>query len=168
MGKIDHIRSRILDLPALERQLAIWRFHGDRIVFTNGCFDILHLGHIGYLSQAADLGDVLIIGLNSDDSVRRLKGENRPVNNENARALVLASLSFVTAVVLFNEETPYELIRTVQPDILVKGGDYRIEEIVGYDIVTGKGGQVVTLDYLPGYSSSQLIEKTRDQSFITH
>lgn len=162
MGKIDHIQSRILDLPSLERNLAIWRFHGDRIVFTNGCFDILHLGHIGYLSQAADLGDVLIIGLNSDDSVRRLKGKNRPVNNENARALVLASLSFVTAVVLFGEETPYELIRTVQPDILVKGGDYRIEEIVGYDIVTGKGGQVVTLDYLPGYSSSQLIEKIRD------
>lgn len=162
MGKIDHIQSRIIDLPSLERMLAIWRFRGETIVFTNGCFDVLHLGHIDYLAKAADLGDVLIIGLNSDDSVRRLKGENRPVNSESARALVLASLRFVTAVVLFGEDTPYELIRTVQPDVLVKGGDYRTDEIVGYDIVTARGGRVVTLDFLPGYSTSHLIEKIRD------
>lgn len=162
MGKIDHIQSRIVDLPSLERMLAIWRFRGETIVFTNGCFDVLHLGHIDYLTKAADMGDVLIIGLNSDESVRRLKGKKRPVNNENARALVVASLRFVTAVVLFNEDTPYELIRIVQPDVLVKGGDYKLEEIVGYDIVTARGGRVVTPDFLPGYSTSQLIEKIRD------
>jgi len=143
--------------------LAIWRFRGEKIVFTNGCFDILHPGHIEYLSKAADLGDVLIIGLNSDESVRRLKGENRPVNSETARAQVLASLRFVTAVVLFGEDTPYELIRTVQPDVLVKGGDYTAEEIVGNDIVTASGGQVVILGFLPGYSTSHLIRKIREQ-----
>lgn len=163
MEKIDQIQSRILDLPSLNRMLAIWRFRGEKIVFTNGCFDILHPGHIEYLSKAADLGDVLIIGLNSDESVRRLKGENRPVNSETARALVLASLRFVTAVVLFGEDTPYELIRTVQPDVLVKGGDYTAEEIVGNDIVTASGGQVVILGFLPGYSTSHLIRKIREQ-----
>ncbi|HOW24352.1 MAG TPA: D-glycero-beta-D-manno-heptose 1-phosphate adenylyltransferase [Bacteroidales bacterium] len=163
MEKIDQIQSRILDLPSLNRMLAIWRFRGEKIVFTNGCFDILHPGHIEYLSKAADLGDVLIIGLNSDESVRRLKGENRPVNSETARAQVLASLRFVTAVVLFGEDTPYELIRTVQPDVLVKGGDYTAEEIVGNDIVTASGGQVVILGFLPGYSTSHLIRKIREQ-----
>lgn len=163
MEKIDQIQSRILDLPTLNRMLAIWRFRGEKIVFTNGCFDILHPGHIEYLSKAADLGDVLIVGLNSDESVRRLKGENRPVNSETARALVLASLRFVTAVVLFGEGTPYELIRTVQPDVLVKGGDYTAEEIVGNDIVTASGGQVVILGFLPGYSTSHLIRKIREQ-----
>ena len=162
MGKIDQIQSRIVDLPSLERMLAIWRFRGETIVFTNGCFDVLHLGHIDYLAKAADLGGVLIIGLNSDESVRRLKGEDRPVNSESARALVLASLRFVTAVVLFGEDTPYELIRTVQPDVLVKGGDYRTNEIVGHDVVTARGGRVVTLDFLPGYSTSHLIQKIRD------
>ena len=149
-------------MPALERNLAIWRFQGERIVFTNGCFDILHLGHIDYLSKAADLGDVLIIGLNSDESVWRLKGADRPVNNEDARAVVLASLSFVTAVVLFSTDTPYELIHVIQPDVLVKGADYKPDEIVGNEIVTLKGGQVVTIDLLPGYSSTGIIAKTRD------
>ncbi|MBP6977307.1 MAG: D-glycero-beta-D-manno-heptose 1-phosphate adenylyltransferase [Bacteroidales bacterium] len=160
MGKIDLIRSRILDMPSLERRLAIWRFRGEKIVFTNGCFDILHLGHIDYLSRAADLGDVLIVGLNADDSVRRLKGATRPVNDEHARAMVLSSLSFVTAVVLFSSDTPYELIQTIQPDVLVKGADYSVEEIAGHDIVISRGGQVVTIDLLPGYSSTDIIRKT--------
>ena len=108
------------------------------------------------------MGGVLIIGLNSDESVRRLKGEDRPVNSESARALVLASLRFVPAVVLFGEDTPYDLIRTVQPDVLVKGGDYRTNEIVGHDVVTARGGRVVTLDFLPGDSTSHLIQKIRD------
>lgn len=164
MGKTDRIRSKILDLPDLDRQLAIWRFRNEKIAFTNGCFDVLHLGHIDYLSKAADLGDVLILGLNSDESVRRLKGANRPVNDEQARAMVLASLSFVTAVVLFNADTPYELIQKIQPDVLVKGADYKPEEIAGHDIVTSRGGEVVTIELLPGYSSTELIRKTGNHS----
>lgn len=163
MGKLDHIRSKILDLPSLTRKLAYWRFHDDKIVFTNGCFDILHLGHIDYLSKAADLGDVLIVGLNADESVKKLKGNARPVNPETARALVLASLGFVSAVILFSTPTPYELIKTIQPDVLVKGADYEIHEIVGYDIVSALGGEVVTLDFLPGYSTTEIIEKLQDQ-----
>lgn len=140
------------------RLLEYWRFKSFPIVFTNGCFDIIHRGHIDYLSKAADLGTVLIIGLNSDSSVKAIKGPSRPINDQTGRAQVLASLSFVDAVVLFDEETPYELIKIIQPDILVKGNDYKPEEIVGYDIVKAKNGTITTIDYLEGYSTS-LIEK---------
>lgn len=133
------------------------RSQGLRVVFTNGCFDILHRGHVEYLAKAADMGDVLVVGLNTDASVRRLKGDGRPVNNEEARALVLASLSFVDAVVLFDEDTPYELIKAIRPDVLVKGADYKVEEIVGYDIVTSYGGKVVTVPLVEGYSSSKYL-----------
>ena len=131
---------------------------GLKVVFTNGCFDILHRGHVEYLSKAADMGDVLVVGLNTDASVKRLKGEGRPVNNEEDRALVLASLSFVDAVVLFGEDTPYELIEAVHPDVLVKGADYKTEEIVGYDIVTSYGGIVDTIPLVNGYSTTKLIK----------
>lgn len=158
MGMTEIIQRKLLSAESLKRNLAVWRFQEKRIVFTNGCFDLLHLGHIDYLSRAADLGDVLLIGLNTDASVSRLKGPGRPITDERSRGMILASLAFVTAVIYFDEATPYELIRTVQPDILVKGSDYRAEEVVGYDIVTGKGGRVVTLEFLEGYSTS-LIEK---------
>ena len=128
-----------------------------KVVFTNGCFDILHRGHIEYLSKAADMGDVLVVGLNTDASVKRLKGEGRPVNHEEARALVLSSLSFVDAVVLFDEDTPYELIKAVHPDVLVKGADYKVEDIVGYDIVTSYGGTVTTVPLVEGYSTTKLL-----------
>jgi len=127
-------------------------------VFTNGCFDLVHRGHIDYLSKAADLGDVLIIGLNSDDSVSRLKGSKRPIIDQQSRALLLASFFFVTAIVIFEEDTPYALISVVEPDVLVKGADYSVNEIVGSDIVLQRGGKVVTLEYLPGFSTS-VIEK---------
>lgn len=159
MQKSEVTAVKILSAGNLQHKLAYWKFKQQKIVFTNGCFDILHLGHIDYLMKAADLGQVLIIGLNSDASVRRLKGENRPVNNEQARAMLLASLHFVSAVVVFDEDTPYDLIKTIQPDFLVKGNDYKIEEIAGHDIVLGRGGQVATLDLLPGYSTTRLIEK---------
>ncbi|KAF0201759.1 MAG: D-heptose-1-phosphate [Bacteroidetes bacterium] len=158
MTKKEAIQRKILKQPELDRQLAFWRFKGQKVVFTNGCFDIIHLGHIDYLAEAAGLGNILVIGLNTDNSTRRLKGPTRPINDENSRAMILASLSFVDAVVLFDEETPYNLIKTVQPDILVKGADYKPEDIVGYDIVMAKGGKVETLEYLKGYSTS-LIEK---------
>lgn len=139
--------------------LHVWRFQQKKIVFTNGCFDIVHLGHLDYLSKAADLGDILILGLNTDASVQRLKGAGRPVVDEQARAFVMASLRFVDAVVLFDQQTPYELIQLVQPDVLVKGKDYKAEEVVGYDIVTAKGGKVETIDLVPGYSTTALIQK---------
>lgn len=157
--KLDIIKKKILTYDNLECSLALWRFKNYKIVFTNGCFDIIHHGHIEYLSKAADLGNILIIGLNTDDSVKRLKGQNRPVQDENSRAIILASLSFVNAVILFDEDTPYKLINLVQPDVLVKGGDYKPTDIVGYDIVTSKGGKVITIDFKQGYSSTSVIEK---------
>lgn len=156
------IQSKILSGQMLDAQLKKWHAQGTKIVFTNGCFDIVHLGHIDYLSRASDQGDVLLIGLNTDASVGRLKGPSRPVNNEQARAMLLASMFFVSAVVLFDEDTPLELIRKVQPHILVKGSDYRAEDIVGYDIVKGRGGEVITIDFLPGYSTTSIINKLKE------
>ena len=159
MGTLDLIASKIFTWESISRQCAIWRFKDQKIVFTNGCFDLLHLGHIEYLAKASELGGVLIIGLNSDTSVRKLKGDHRPINDEHARAMVLSSLSFVNAVVLFNEETPYELIKTIQPDILVKGKDYKIEDIAGHDIVLANGGQIITIELTEGYSTTGTEER---------
>lgn len=164
MEKLTFIENKILQPEALPEKLAYWRFKGQKIVFTNGCFDLVHQGHIDYLSKARDLGDILIIGLNTDNSVRRLKGSHRPINDEKSRALILASFLFVDAVILFDEDTPYELIKKVQPDILVKGSDYKAEDIVGYDIVTAKGGKVETLDFLPGFSTSGIEKKIIDEA----
>jgi rfaE bifunctional protein nucleotidyltransferase chain/domain len=163
MLKIEVIHEKILSDQRLGRWLAISRFKNRKIVFTNGCFDVLHRGHIQYLAQAAGLADSLLIGLNTDESVKKLKGPSRPYLDENARALILASLSFVTAVVLFNEDTPYDLIKKVQPDYLVKGGDYKAEEIVGYDLVKARGGKVLTIELVEGYSSSGIIGKITDK-----
>lgn len=158
MLKLEVIRKKIFTYTDADyrRMLTIWRFHGKKIVFTNGCFDILHLGHIDYLSKAKDLGDLLIIGLNTDLSVSKIKGKNRPIQDEISRAMVLAALGFVDVVVFFGEETPYNLIKTTQPDVLVKGADYKPEDIVGYDIVKAKGGEIVTIEYLPGYSTTAI------------
>lgn len=161
MNKIQSIKSKILSNKALQGRLTEWRSQGKKLVFTNGCFDILHRGHLEYLAKAADKGDVLIIGLNTDASVRRLKGEDRPVNDEQSRALILAALQFVDAVVLFDDDTPFELIKTVQPDVLVKGGDYKPKEIVGYDIVMAKGGRVLTIDLVEGYSTTAILAKMK-------
>ncbi len=160
MDKLINVKNKIeTDKAELLRKLNIYRFQDKKIVFTNGCFDILHRGHVEYLAQAANLGSVLIIGLNSDNSVKRLKGENRPVQDEEGRAVVLASLAFVTHVVLFDEDTPYELINEIKPDILVKGSDYKEDEIVGADFVKAAGGKVVTIDFIEGYSTSKILEK---------
>lgn len=139
--------------------VATYKNKNQRIVFTNGCFDILHKGHVTYLNQAAYLGNVLIVGLNSDDSVRKLKGPTRPVNDWNARATLLASLKMVDAVICFDEETPEMLIKQVIPDVLVKGGDYQLHEIVGADFVQQNGGQVVIIDLVKGFSTSTIISK---------
>ena len=161
MDKLAVIQSKIIDIEQLDSKLAYWNFKNQKIVFTNGCFDILHRGHIEYLAQAANFGDILMIGLNTDDSVRKLKGDSRPVQDQYARALLLASLHFVHAVVNFNEDTPYELIKKVQPDILIKGSDYHVEDIVGSDIVMQKGGEVKTIDFIPGYSTTSIIDKLK-------
>lgn len=134
--------------------------NGKKVVFTNGCFDILHRGHVEYLAKARDLGDFLVLGLNTDESVKRLgKAPNRPINNEQARASVLAGLTFIDAVVLFNEDTPLELIKFLMPTILVKGNDYKIENIVGAKEVIANGGKVETIEFVEGYSTTNLIKK---------
>lgn len=154
------LQSKIVyDYQELANNLAYWRFKDLKVVFTNGCFDILHRGHVEYLAKAASLADVMVVGLNTDSSVTRLKGASRPVQDENSRALILASLSFVTKVVLFDEDTPYELIKFVQPDVLVKGSDYKAENIVGYDVVKARNGEIVTIDLVEGYSTTAIVRK---------
>lgn len=163
MEKLRVSKNKIVEGDTLTRLLALWRFRNEKIVFTNGCFDVLHPGHIEYLSQARDLGTKLLIGLNTDASVKRLKGKNRPIINEDYRALMLASLHFVDAVVLFDEDTPLELIEVVQPDILIKGADYKPNDIVGYDVVTAKGGEVKTISLVEGFSTTSLINKLKEE-----
>lgn len=156
------LRQKIFTTESLPSFLNSCRQQQQKIVFTNGCFDILHQGHVEYLCHAKDLGDILIVGLNTDDSVKRLgKAPDRPINGETTRAVILAALACVDAVVIFNEDTPYELISFIQPDVLVKGSDYQPKDIVGYDIVTGKGGQVMTIPLVNGFSTTQLIEKMK-------
>jgi rfaE bifunctional protein nucleotidyltransferase chain/domain len=155
--------SKIQDIAALKTTIAKWQKNGNAVVFTNGVFDLLHIGHITYLAKAAELGDKLVIGLNSDSSVKRIKGESRPINDQNNRAALLASLFFVDAVVLFEEDTPLKLITTLMPDILVKGADYTVENIVGAKEVIANGGEVKTINFVEGYSSTAIIEKIKSQ-----
>ncbi len=160
MTPLELIQNKIIaDRESLERWLAAQRFKESKIVFTNGCFDILHRGHIELLAGAANYGDLLIVGLNTDDSVKRLKGENRPLQDEQTRAMIMASLRFVDLVVFFNEDTPAQLIDTIVPNVLIKGGDYIKEEIVGYETVTNSGGEVVILDFVPGFSTTSVINR---------
>lgn len=158
----DQLKTKIVSKENAFRTLNGLRLKGKKIVFTNGCFDIIHPGHVDYLMQARDLGGYLILGLNTDSSVKRLnKAPNRPVNNEAARALVLAGLACIDSIVYFDEDTPYELINYLQPDILVKGNDYKAEEVVGYDVVKARGGEVITIPLLEGFSTTKLIEKLK-------
>jgi rfaE bifunctional protein nucleotidyltransferase chain/domain len=152
---------KIMNLKEGLEIISNWKQEGMKIVFTNGCFDLLHLGHLDYLEKSRNLGDKLVIGLNTDHSVRQLKGPGRPINDENIRARMLAALAFVDVVFAFDEETPIGLIKQVKPDILVKGKDYRIENIVGADFVLGNGGEVKTIDLIEGHSTTNLIEKIK-------
>lgn len=159
MKKFQILKNKIFNLVDLQTEISKWHNNNEKIVFTNGCFDLIHVGHIEYLAKASDLGNKLIIGLNTDDSVKRLKGENRPIIDQQARAETLAALFFVDAVIFFDEDTPYQLIKAIQPDILVKGGDYKKDDIVGADIVKNYGGVVETIPLVQGYSTSKMIEK---------
>ena len=164
---MDHNRQTITEklfagTEDLAPKLKEWKKQGKKIVFTNGVFDLVHPGHIAYLNEAANLGDVLVVGLNSDQSVKRLKGESRPINDEFSRGQLLAALFFVDAVLFFDQDTPIELINAVSPDILVKGGDYQIETIVGAKETLARGGEVKVLQFLPGYSSTAIINKIKN------
>jgi rfaE bifunctional protein nucleotidyltransferase chain/domain len=152
--------SKIKSLEALKVCIQNDQANGLSVVFTNGCFDLLHKGHVDYLSKAADLGDKLIVAVNTDDSVRRLgKSASRPIQDQEARATVIAALESVAYVVLFNEDTPFELIQTLAPNVLVKGSDYAVHQIVGADIVLANGGRVETIDFIQGYSTSAIEQK---------
>jgi rfaE bifunctional protein nucleotidyltransferase chain/domain len=162
MNYQEHIKHKVVDQYSVDALLSEWSAQHKKIVFTNGCFDLIHRGHIDYLAKARDLGDVLFIGVNTDRSVSALKGPHRPIQDEQSRLEILASFGFTDAVMLFDEETPYTLIKKIQPDILVKGSDYQPENIVGYDIVMAKGGQVKTIEYLPGYSTSLIEQRIKN------
>ena len=158
----NSIPNKIVTLPDLLKKVAQWRLLGKKIAFTNGCFDILHAGHIASLSEAAQHGNVLIVGVNSDASVRGLKGDNRPVNNEQSRALLLASLCMVDAVTIFSEPTPKDLIMAIVPDVMVKGGDYKVEDIAGAKELIEAGGKVVINPIVQGFSTTSLIQKIQN------
>lgn len=161
MKKADIIEQKIMDLAKAQSMIASWKVLGKTVAFTNGCFDILHEGHIFSLSAAAKEADYLIVGLNSDASVKRLKGDARPVNTQHSRALLLASLLMVDAVVIFEEDTPLQLITALMPDVLVKGGDYTIEQIVGSKEVMANGGRVVINPIVAGFSTTGLIQQIK-------
>lgn len=162
MDKLKFIQAKILSREELVLKRNLWKFFEQKVVFTNGCFDIVHLGHVDYLAKAAYLGDKMIVGLNTDASVSKLKGSSRPVQDEYSRAMLIAAFHFVDAVVLFDEETPFDLISLLKPDVLVKGADYTIDKIVGSDLVLASGGTVKTIEYLAGYSTSSIISKIQN------
>ena len=161
MSHLKNINSKTYNLDCLNTLVEQWKMAGKKVVFTNGCFDIIHRGHIEVLARTADLGDKLIIGLNSDQSIQKLKGKERPIIDEQSRAFLLAALSFVDAIVLFSEDTPLKLISTLLPDVLAKGGDYEIETIVGHEIIQQNGGKVKLVPFLDGFSSTTIIDKIK-------
>ncbi len=161
MKAIEAIELKEYTLERLLTQVAAWRTKGKKVAFTNGCFDILHEGHIASLSAAAKEADYLIVGLNSDASVKQLKGDTRPINNERSRAIILKNLAVVDAVVIFNEQTPLELIKAILPDVIVKGGDYTIETIVGAKEVMAAGGRVVINPIVAGFSTTGTIQQIK-------
>ncbi len=158
---MEESARKIVTLQEAKAQVSEWQRAGNHVVFTNGCFDLIHLGHVDYLEKARMLGDKLVIGLNSDDSVSRFKGPERPLQDQISRARVLAAMQFIDLVVFFNEDTPLNLITELLPDILVKGSDYLADNIVGADVVKKNGGVVKTIDFVPGYSTTRIVEKIK-------
>ena len=162
MSHYQKITNKILSYSQLDELIKQWKDSGEKIVFTNGCFDIIHQGHIDYLAKAADLGTKLFIGVNTDNSVSRIKGPTRPIQDENSRLMILAAMEFTDAVILFDEDTPLKLIERIIPHVLVKGSDYKAEDIVGYEVVTSHGGRVETLDFLEGYSTTAIEKRIKN------
>jgi len=161
---VSQIQYKIRNQETIKSLVKEWNDQGLKIVFTNGCFDLIHRGHVDYLAKARDLGDKLIVALNTDASVSCIKGIHRPLQDEQSRLQIMASFQFVDAVLLFDEPTPLEVITLIQPDVLVKGADYIPENIVGFDIVKAKGGEVKTIEFLPGYSTSLIEKKIKEQN----
>lgn len=156
-------KKKIVDLDTLKKWVNLWKTDNQKVVFTNGCFDLLHLGHVDYLEKAAALGDKFIVAVNTDKSVQKNKGITRPITNQESRARLLAAFGFVDAVILFEEETPLQLISVILPTTLVKGEDYSLENIVGADLVLQNGGEVKTIAFLEGYSTSKIIAKIKNE-----
>ncbi len=161
MDYLQVIQNKIINKDALSKLVANYRLKNQKIVFTNGCFDILHQGHVTYLAQAASLGNRIIVGINSDNSVQKIKGIHRPIQDEKSRTLIMASLHVVSAVIVFDEDTPLELIKIIQPDFLVKGGDWEPAKIVGSDIVQSYGGKVISIPFIDGYSTTAIETKIK-------
>ena len=160
---LEILNSKILDKERLLVKLTDWKEEDKKIVFTNGCFDLIHLGHIEVIARSADLGDILIIGVNTDNSIKRLKGKNRPIVQEISRAKQLAALEFVDAVVFFDQDTPIDLIKMINPNVITKGGDYNTDQVIGNDIVTQNNGEVVIIPLTQGYSTTSILEKIKDE-----
>ena len=159
---LERVKNKIFNKNNLLEKLEVWRSANKKIVFTNGCFDLIHLGHIEVLARSADLGDILIIGVNTDSSIKELKGNNRPIIEENSRAQQLASLEFVDAVILFNEQTPLELIKVIKPNVITKGGDYNSEQVVGNEIAVKNNGEVIIIPLTQGYSTTSILDKIKN------
>ena len=160
---LEILNSKILDKERLLVKLTDWKEENKKIVFTNGCFDLIHLGHIEVIARSADLGDILIIGVNTDNSIKRLKGPNRPIVEEISRAKQLAALEFVDAVVFFDQDTPIDLIKMINPNLITKGGDYNSDQVIGNDIVAQNNGEVVIIPLTQGYSTTSILEKIKDE-----
>ena len=161
--KLIKLKAKILNINELSQNIKEWRLNGDKIVFTNGCFDLIHLGHLEILARSADLGDKLIVGINSDMSIKKIKGNSRPIIEEDSRAKQLAAIEFIDAVILFNEDTPYNLINILKPDVLTKGGDYKKDDIVGNQLINKEQGEVVIIPLTQGYSTTSILEKIKNE-----
>ena len=161
--KLNKLKAKIFNIKDLSQIINEWRLNGDKIVFTNGCFDLIHLGHLEILARSADLGDKLIVGLNSDMSIKKIKGSSRPIIEEDSRAKQLAAIEFIDAVILFNEDTPYDLINILKPDVLTKGGDYKKNDIVGNQLINKEQGDVVIIPLTQGYSTTSILEKIKNE-----
>ena len=161
--KLNKLKAKIFNIKDLSKIINKWRLNGNKIVFTNGCFDLIHLGHLEILARSADLGDKLIVGINSDMSIKKIKGNSRPIIEEDSRAKQLAAIEFVDAVILFNEDTPYDLINVLKPDVLTKGGDYKKNDIVGNQLINKEHGKVVIIPLTQGYSTTSILEKIKNE-----
>ena len=161
--KLNKLKAKIFNIKDLSKIINEWRLNGDKIVFTNGCFDLIHLGHLEILARSADLGDKLIVGINSDMSIKKIKGNSRPIIEEDSRAKQLAAIEFIDAVILFNEDTPYNLINILKPDVLTKGGDYKKNDIVGNQLINKEQGEVVIIPLTQGYSTTSILEKIKNE-----
>ena len=161
--KLNKLKAKIFNIKDLSQIIKKWRLNGDKIIFTNGCFDLIHLGHLEILARSADLGDKLIVGINSDMSIKKIKGNSRPIIEEDSRAKQLAAIEFIDAVILFNEDTPYNLIKVIKPDVLTKGGDYKKNDVVGNELINKEQGNVVIIPLTQGYSTTSILEKIKNE-----